>query len=189
MKILCVAALALGACSAASAGTWNFEFSGLVGQESYYRYAGEVFSVTSSFTGSDLNADGLITAPEVTRFLLQGHSVVPSGTFGTPDGILVQQGHLDRLEFSPASNVLIDASAGFVDSWHGNFVGLSWNSGGGRYVEGADSEWIYPLDAGVHLTVSAVPEPAAVPMLLLGLAFLGAIRLRRGELARRPAAS
>jgi hypothetical protein len=182
-KTVLAAVAAFCACGSSFATTWAFEFGGLVGQESYYHRAGEIFSVTGSFTGTDANADGVLTESELTEATLNGKELLPPTYFDDPHGHPVQATGVRSLTFDVASRQLAVLHAFTMDrAWHGNAFSLSWDSARrSSWSEsgGISGSWTYELQPAT-LRVTEVPEPATVILLLAGLGVMGvAARGRR----------
>ena len=171
---LAVALLALGAGTAAAT-TYDIELGG-------WDTGG---LLTGSFAGDDLNGDGFISSfdSEVTAFSVSfsGSSDVGSFSFGSAE----LQGLVYRLDGGPLGDDVLPSSEGiFAES--ANFQLLSGMGGAGEL-----GGFVFDLSAGAIattaslVTVSAVPEPRSVLLMMGGLALLGLASRARSARALR----
>lgn len=164
-KLLLAALLPLSA----HAGTWYFQIDGLVPEAT--GYPNPPTFVDGSFTGVDLDADGVLELAELTAFDFGGSQVVPVVTRLEPMGAVSSWLH----QFSYADGALsFDAFDGAY-SWlkTGDAWVMSGPSGGFRSSWGPNTTvFVSPEE------VPAVPEPSSLALLLAGLT-LSAAALRR----------
>ena len=208
-NLLCASILALGLPLAASAGTATFdssaEFSGVQGQDGwsygYYAAPGDAatFVQMAHFSASGLPSigdwwsEGAAIPPYTLLWADGGHpSSSPSAhwsvrrwTSGTA-GVLDVAGSYGKLDTGTVTvHVLLDG----VDVWNAPTSAASAGFalqgvvGVGSEVDFViDPHGTDPGDATRYVvtgTVSAVPEPASVAMLLAGLAGIAGVRRRR----------
>ena len=153
--LLCAAVLA--AALPARAGVWAFATDAplLLGG-----------ALSGSFAGVDLDADGALQASEVDSFIASYTGMPPATSSFSISGL----GLGDAFSFGLASGSLgFSVTDGANRSISGDSFGLSAVVGSGF------------VDAGAQLTVTAVPEPAGLGLVLLALGLAGALRLRRHQ--------
>lgn len=167
-KVLLLAALLP---LSAHAGTWFFQIDGLVPEAT--GYPNPPTFVDGSFTGSDLDADGVLELAEITAFDFAGSQVIPVVTVFDPLGPSQSWLH----SFSYANGALsFDAFDGDVmwlktgDAWI-----LSGPSGGFRSAWGPNTTVL------VTEQVPSVPEPSSIALLLAGLTLSAAARRHRSR--------
>jgi len=134
-------------------------------------------TISGTFTGSDLNADGQIVSfmGEVTAFSLSfsGDSIVASFTHGLPD--------LWGLVYYVGSGYIGDNYAeGLASNWDSS-VGFDYASGmgptgglGGRVIDTATR-----ATSSTQQLIAVVPEPGTYALFALGAAFLAGRKLSR----------
>jgi len=193
-KLLCGAILA-SAAAGASAQTWNFTYKGFTvyyGQPTARVFDPSV-TINGSFSGTDRNGDGTLSATELTSFLI--HSLGINGTDFTRcarDATPTNTCSLDAFSFDPQGNLA------FAVTWSrppGSEGGLGYYGGiqsGVReslntYDRGDSfyAEWTWAPGTTLAMSPPPVPEPPPAALGLAGLLALGLVRLAREQ--RRPA--
>lgn len=180
MKATAIALAALSCACASHANDWTFAYTNLpetAGAASPFNGAGDPASFDVTFSGTDANHDGHLTADELTAMSIAGYQVLPWVTFSTPRG----QGSSSILAFNfmPATDAITVNAAGASPQGDELF---GWTGGSLYYIAGC-CEWSWDTTKGnLVVTESAqpVPEPASAPLLALGLAgVIASAALRR----------
>jgi hypothetical protein len=156
--------------------TWQFTITGLQYHSNFDDETGER-SLVGSFTGEDLNHDGLLYRGELTRFVL-GVQYLPSVGSLTDDlncdpdmADCTYWSHLDRFSYNMKTGWLgAQGASSHNDFLFGNYV-RAWD-------RGRSWEWDWTPETQIQIVPSPVPEPASVGLLAAGVGALG-WRLRR----------
>jgi hypothetical protein len=179
-KLLCGAVLASAAAGAA-AQTWNFTYTGLQPSSTIY----------GSFSGSDHNGDGVLSAAELTSLIIHSAKVYGTDFTGCAQhSDFVFSCSLDAFSFDPKGNLA------FTVNWVGNSSEVTHT---GHIVSGVEQletsssagtflyteKWVWTNDTKLVISPPPVPEPSPAAMSLAGLLALGLARL---PLTRRPRA-
>jgi hypothetical protein len=189
-KLLCGAILASAAVGA-SAQTWDFTYTGFTvyyGQPTARVFDPSV-TINGSFSGTDRNGDGTLSATELTSFLI--HSLGIKGTDFTrcaQDATPTNMCSLDAFSFGPQGNL------GFTVTWSrppGSEGGLGYYGGiqsGVReslntYDRGDSfyAEWAWAPGTTLAISRPPVPEPPPAALAFAGLLALGLVRLAREQ--------
>lgn len=182
----------LALCCTAAAGaptTWTYTYTGFHDVET--RTFDPAATLSGSFTGEDLDSDGILELSELDSLLVPPLNL-PSSMIGCAYAYPYYQScALERFSYSAADGL---AFKGWVHIWDENSrayghievdSGQSWfyesgsgRPGGGRFLE----SWQWTPQTTLDI-VSPVPEPGHAAMLAFGLAGLGALALTRRRLA------
>ena len=170
--------------------TWSFTYTGLlIGEKSPYFGQSSQFhpdlQMTGSFSGKDLDWDGVIEAGELSSFKVWGGEWLPC--VSNVSGSFVCE--LERFDYSPGATlnfsltrteVVGEESTDYITVWHFDSVrGYHQNR---KSNVGWIDDWDYRAEITPQtiLNISApVPEPASWQMAALGTALLGALLGRR----------
>lgn len=173
MKALLTAALLTA--TTAYAGDWTFTLANLRG-DGIFGTTEDLFSVSGSFTATDLNEDGAITTDEVTSlYVWDSHQAFPFHLVGMDETPRPYSTGSMRLRLNIASGQVEDLDAWSFDG--ATRYGMSLVDGayvcsyicyGARYEQ-----------TSTALAIQAVPEPGAWGLLALGLITLSAAEWRR----------
>ncbi len=182
LALLALSAAVSTAYADAGLQTWDFRYTG----------ANEVgkgwnpdWTMAGTFTGRDLNADGSIELGELSSFLLRGRDFAACNP-GEYTRCRMTEFLLDR---SGALRFHASLTSSDPEGWYGSIE--YYSSFGGEYTDYytpvTNLVHDYRITAGTSISVTqvagpvmppAVPEPAPAGMLFLGLALLGAVRVR-----------
>ncbi len=170
------------ACAAGSscAEDWHFSYTGFNENGTFNHDA----RVEGSFSGIDINPDGILSLSELTSLVIQGRQYL-DGCLSLSDPYFRCQ--IDAFEFEYFGTGRLSIKA----QWWGNDEAFSgWGAElrtGDRY-----SEWSYGMNewqrdwSWTNLTIyeilpAPIPEPAGGVMLLAGLATLAGLGRRRAR--------
>lgn len=186
------ACASLALCSASTLATptsWDFVFYG------FHYVQGDVYDPNAgfrgSFSGNDSDADGVLSAAELTGFyfpsgMVEGVNWIECAPIQAIDYTC----QIDRFLFSPQDGLSLKASISAGDRYAGYYESFSFDTGAGwqRTVGsprgGAHAVYNYLwTEQTASQVIPAIPEPAQAWLLGAGLALLVA----RSTCARRPA--
>lgn len=184
--LLSGAALALCCATAHGApATWTFTYTGFhsVEQQAFDPAA----TLDGTFTGEDLDRDGVLELGEVSLLLVQPLRLATS-MVGCPDYEypLYKGCALDRFSYSAKDGLDFAGFVSIQDENNGAYIrvdvdsGQSWldRSGSVRTGSSFRDTWEWTPRTTVNI-VSTIPEPANASMLTLGMAGLAAGALLR----------
>ena len=192
-QLLCAGLSLCCAAAYSEPSTWNFTYTGFYDVEEQAFAPEKQF--TGQFSGSDLNANGILEKSELTAFILPF-------MFGTTDLLACVPGDphfywcdLARFTFSEQNGLDFKARIDSSDPNDGNGHSIKVDTNGtwshakraGRTLE--VTAWNYEWTPQTTLTiVSSVPEPGQGWMLAAGLAALAVAPVLRQRRRFRPAA-
>lgn len=187
LKKLCAALLALSSvCASAAETTWKFEYQGFVDAATGEFNADRKFY--GSFSGSDSNADGIISLDELTSLNSDGYSFIEPGD----GGCLANWTPYLRCEIGSFNYKLTGELDYALHHWGNDEYVMGWYGSvrtGDRFIYGSysdvrSSESTYLWSDRTTFTISPapVPEPGTLPMALAGLALVG-LAARRAKVA------
>ncbi|WUR14141.1 PEPxxWA-CTERM sorting domain-containing protein [[Empedobacter] haloabium] len=176
--------------AASAANTWQFAYVGFFDEDNWMFVQDR--TITGSFTGSDVNHDGIIEKEEITEFVLNGTDYMACSSMNSPYNYC----GTDRFRYELGGK--LDFSAGTAGTDPERIYG------GGYVVRAGIEEYSYRFTpesetrSGAYLwtdetrfsitslssggVTPAVPEPGTWAMILTGLALVaGVARRRRNE--------
>lgn len=192
-KLICGTIL-VSAAAGASAQTWNFGYTG-------FRFVGPYEDqflpdarISGSFSGTDRNGDGDLSAAELTSFIVHSSNIDGADfTRCAQNSSFVFSCSLDAFSFGPKG------SLAFTVNWQGNSNEITRT---GRIVSGVDEtldvstggvflytdKWLWTKDTKLLISPPPVPEPPPAPMALAGLLALAGVTSKgsRFDRQRRP---
>lgn len=191
-KLLCAALFVAGLSSAhAVTTTWNFGYQGFVKQ------ATGVFdpqmSYSGTFTGEDLNLDGVVALDELIHFESQGLRYLPKQIIigGGGCGSRFLRCHVNYFSFALTGDLNYSVYSSGADEYYNRWwysaaaTGKYFLLGGGDTYSNQEWEDRYNWSDQTRFYVyaSSVPEPTVALMLPAGLALLYQARARRRKLS------
>ncbi|TWI63683.1 putative secreted protein with PEP-CTERM sorting signal [Pseudoduganella lurida] len=171
----------------ATAGTWQFSYTGFQDSNSGAILAD--YQISGKFSGSDDNSDGILELAEISSLYVNGMEYIGCGTgsdyyhCGTEQFSYHIGGQLDFV----AGQYGYDPEGAFGGGhYYQTGVGeFEYHNAFGQYTEQAylwTAQTAFAISSGTVLAgevVSAVPEPATWTMLAAGLLLVGGTALRR----------
>ena len=169
LKSIVCAVLAL--CAAAPrAETWHFTYQGF--HDSATGSFDGARILTGSFTGADGDHDGIIGRGEITALVVAGLDYVACAD----DSTGFYHCGADAFSYTPGGQLSFSASAWASDPEGAMGAGRSYVAGEReyeyRFYPGHWEEHTYSWTARTAFAISPAPEPAALTLLLPGLAML-----------------
>jgi MYXO-CTERM domain-containing protein len=191
-QLLCAGLSLCCAAAYSEPSTWNFTYTG------FYHVEGQLFApeeqFTGQFSGSDLNANGILEKSELSAFVLP-FTFGPADLLAcVPEDPYLYWCEVERFTFSEQTGLDFKASISSTDPHDGNGHAIkvttneTWRHAitSGRSLE--VKEWNYEWTPQTTLNiVSSVPEPGQGWMLAVGLAALAAAPVLRQRCRQRPA--
>jgi len=183
-KLLCGAILASSAVGA-PAQTWDFSYTGFTFRGPDRQQFLPDATIKGSFSGTDRDGDGAISATELTSFIV--HSFWNSNTEFTrcaQDANVYSACSLDAFSFRPKDDLAFRVTwnggdNGYTDGWYGGIV--SGDLEAVHIVNSTDIYsvgWLWSDQTRLAVSPAPAPEPSHAAMTLAGLLAL-AMRLRR----------
>lgn len=175
----CVAVLAMVAASVSQAETWNFSYKG-------FYDAGPTtwrpdYILSGSFTGNDIDSDGIISRGELTSFTIGGSTLLGNPT--CPNLGVGLDCRLDSFSYHLTGSLAFDGTQSYSDDVFANYnhwvagyrVQYSHSSPGAN-----SSQTLYWTDDTVFtISPPPVPEPSIMAMASAGALLLAGSRLRQ----------
>jgi hypothetical protein len=196
-KLLCGAILASVA-AGASAQTWNFNYTS-------FTFLGENrnqflpnATINGSFSGTDRNGDGVISANELTSFIV--HSFWNNDTEFTrcaQNSNVYSACGLNAFSFGPHDKLAFTVrwnggDNGYNASWYGvidtgiwETVNTSYTTPGNSAATTYAAAWLWSDQTRLTISAAPAPEPSQAALALTGLIGLLALRLARLRSTRR----
>ena len=186
--------LALSA-AASAANTWQFAYEGFLDAENW---TFTDHTISGSFTGNDMNADGVLELGEISQFVLNGTDYMACGT-GSPYNYC----GTDRFHYVLGGKLDFSAGTAWTDpegQYSGGYVvraGIEeYSYRSTPYSESRSGEYLWADETRFSITslssggvMPPVPEPGTWVMLLTGLALVSGMARRRRNGALRPCQS
>lgn len=161
---------------------WTYAYSGF--HETYFDQFYSNYTFTVSFGGTDANADGMLVLSELDFLQVDGRDYMSCGTVFDyyykcrPGSFSVVPGDGDSLRFEATWFGNDEA----YTSWDGGYsvreegITITHNTYG--YSDNYYSRWVSTDQTRLQIT-STIPEPNAGYMLVVGLAGIAALQLKR----------
>ena len=190
-KLLCSALLA-SAAAGATAQTWNFNYTGFTFlSENREQFLPDA-TINGSFSGTDRNGDGVISANELSSFIV--HSFWNNDTEFTrcaQDNNIYSACGLNAFSFGPNGKLAFTVrwnggDNGYNASWYGvidtgiwETVNTSYTTPGNSAATSYAAAWLWSDQTRLTISAAPVPEPTQAALALTGLMGLLALSLAR----------
>jgi hypothetical protein len=190
-KLICGAILA-SAAAGASAQTWNFNYTGFTFLgENRTQFLPDA-TINGSFSGTDRNGDGVLSANELSSFIV--HSFWNNDTEFTrcaQDNNVYSACGLNAFSFGPNGKLAFTVrwnggDNGYNASWYGvidtgiwETVNTSYTTPGNSAATSYAAAWLWSDQTRLTISAAPVPEPTQAALALTGLMGLLALSLAR----------
>jgi hypothetical protein len=190
-KLLCSALLA-SAAAGASAQTWNFSYTGFTFRGPDRQQFLPAATINGSFSGTDRNGDGVLSANELSSFIV--HSFWNNDTEFTrcaQDNNVYSACGLNAFSFGPNGKLAFTVrwnggDNGYNASWYGvidtgiwETVNTSYTTPGNSAATSYAAAWLWSDQTRLTISAAPVPEPTQAALALTGLMGLLALSLAR----------
>jgi hypothetical protein len=184
-KLMCGAVVA-SAAAGASAQTWDFTYTGFTFRGPDRQQFLPDATIKGSFSGTDRNGDGVLSANELTSFIV--HSFWNNDTDYTRcagNANVYSACSLDAFSFGPNNKLAFTVTwnggdNGYGNGWYGGIVSGSLEAV--HIVNSFDIYsvgWLWSDQTTLAISPDPVPEPPQAAMALAGLAGLLAMTVQR----------